>query len=550
MIGRCGDRSKTRRALAIAVIHLDVARNFHSAETVKRLLEVASFYKLNRFHFHLTDDEGWRLAIAELPELTEVGGRRGHTEDESEHLIPSYGSGPDPDGSHGSGSYSRVQMVRDAAVRSRPPYSGSSRDRSAGARPGGNQGDGCPRSPVWKPKVRRRKRSDSGSSIHRMPPNIDRFRAGTTTSSTSAASRPTRFIETVIDEIVEIWAEAEAPLEAVHIGGDEVPAGVWTASPSCEQLIAEALTSMGQTTCSGISCAGSNAMLSERGLVTARLGGDRSGRKGVRWQSRQGAGSEPGRVGPSSLRLEQRLGLGRRGPWVPVGKRWLSRSCSVVRRISTSISPTQQIRGDRLHLGRNRRHPQAVGVRPLRHLQERRDSTCMARRSTRHASPAACDRRPRAARGYSASRDNSGPRTPRAATSWSTRRFQSSWDWPSEPGRAQPEWARTNDTAERRRQEALAWTEFANRLGQRELRRLDSLVGGVSYRLPPPGAAIRNGLLTANTAFPGLAVRYTTDGSEPTASSSLYTEPVPVAGPVRLKTFDTRGRGGRLAALE
>jgi hexosaminidase len=56
---------------------------------------------------------------------------------------------------------------------------------------------------------------------------------------------------------------------------------------------------------------------------------------------------------------------------------------------------------------------------------------------------------------------------------------------------------------------------------------------------------IENGTLRANVPFPGLEIRYTTDGSEPTAASPLYDGPVAVRGEVRLRTFDTRGRGGR-----
>lgn len=51
---------------------LDVARNFVDKVEVFKLLEVMAMYKLNKFHFHLTDDEGWRLEIPGLPELTEV----------------------------------------------------------------------------------------------------------------------------------------------------------------------------------------------------------------------------------------------------------------------------------------------------------------------------------------------------------------------------------------------------------------------------------------------------------------------------------------------
>lgn len=55
---------------------LDVARHFFSKQEVKRVLDIMSFYKMNRFHWHLTDDQGWRIEIPEYPRLTEVGSRR------------------------------------------------------------------------------------------------------------------------------------------------------------------------------------------------------------------------------------------------------------------------------------------------------------------------------------------------------------------------------------------------------------------------------------------------------------------------------------------
>lgn len=53
-------------------MHLDVSRNFHTKDEVFKLLDVMAMYKMNKFHFHLTDDEGWRLEIPGLDELTQV----------------------------------------------------------------------------------------------------------------------------------------------------------------------------------------------------------------------------------------------------------------------------------------------------------------------------------------------------------------------------------------------------------------------------------------------------------------------------------------------
>lgn len=53
-------------------MHMDVSRNFHGKESILKLLDVMAMYKMNKFHFHLTDDEGWRLEIPGLEELTQV----------------------------------------------------------------------------------------------------------------------------------------------------------------------------------------------------------------------------------------------------------------------------------------------------------------------------------------------------------------------------------------------------------------------------------------------------------------------------------------------
>src|SRR5262249_3160313 len=75
---------------------------------------------LNTLHFHLTDDEGWRLEIAGLPELTEVGSRRGHSTRQQDRLPPAYGPGPNVSNSYGTGYYRRVdyiEILRYAAAR-------------------------------------------------------------------------------------------------------------------------------------------------------------------------------------------------------------------------------------------------------------------------------------------------------------------------------------------------------------------------------------------------------------------------------------------------
>jgi hexosaminidase len=56
-------------------VMLDVARHFIQAEDVKKYIDLCAYYKLNRFHLHLSDDQGWRIDIKSWPRLTEIGGR-------------------------------------------------------------------------------------------------------------------------------------------------------------------------------------------------------------------------------------------------------------------------------------------------------------------------------------------------------------------------------------------------------------------------------------------------------------------------------------------
>lgn len=78
------DATVTKYALPLATIAdeprfayrgfmLDVSRHFFSVDEVKRMLEVMSYYKMNSFHWHLTDDQGWRVEIKKYPKLTTIG---------------------------------------------------------------------------------------------------------------------------------------------------------------------------------------------------------------------------------------------------------------------------------------------------------------------------------------------------------------------------------------------------------------------------------------------------------------------------------------------
>ena len=112
-----------------------------------------------------------------------------------------------------------------------------------------------------------------------------------------------------------------------------------------------------------------------------------------------------------------------------------------------------------------------------------------------------------------------------------------------------PRWATIEDRETRFEALEDDWNVFVNMLGQRELPRLEYLYGGVNYRIPLPGAMMEDGLLKANVRFPGLTIRYSTDGSEPDLNSVEYTGPVNIGDQVKLKTFSKNGRSSRTSNI-
>src|SRR5437773_2494872 len=202
---------------------LDVARNFYPKAAVLRTLDLLARYKLNVLHLHLTDDEGWRVEIAGLTELTTVGARRGHPPDSDRHLQPAFGSGPLVDRPWGSGFYSHadyVEIVRYAAARHIEVIPEI-------------EMPGHARAAIKSMKSSQQFRLDEPEdrsvymSVQGYPDNV----------MNPALESTYRFIERVVGDLVAMHREAGAPLRHIHMGGDEVPAGVWQGSPAVQTYL-------------------------------------------------------------------------------------------------------------------------------------------------------------------------------------------------------------------------------------------------------------------------------------------------------------------------
>jgi hexosaminidase len=115
---------------------------------------------------------------------------------------------------------------------------------------------------------------------------------------------------------------------------------------------------------------------------------------------------------------------------------------------------------------------------------------------------------------------------------------------------ADPEWATAKDESLAKSLYADAWSVFVNSVGKQELYKLNYYQGGVNFRIPTVGAKMIDGKVFANIQLPGMQIRYTTDGTEPTVNSALYTSPISATGVIKLRAFDSKGRGSRTVIVE
>jgi hexosaminidase len=202
-------------------MHLDVSRHFFPVSLVKKYIDVMSQYKLNNFHWHLTDDQGWRIEIKKYPKLTSVGGSRNGT-------IIGHHPGVGTDNKEYKGFYTQNEVKevlayaaarfinvvpeielpghasaaiaaypelscfpeRDTFVDAKTPWSGSRKGKQV--------------------------QQQFGVFDDVFVPNDNTF----------------KFLENVLDEVIALF-----PSKYIHIGGDECPKEYWKQSEFCQKLI-------------------------------------------------------------------------------------------------------------------------------------------------------------------------------------------------------------------------------------------------------------------------------------------------------------------------
>ena len=190
---------------------LDVCRHFFPVEDIKTYIDILSLHKINKFHWHLTDDQGWRIEIRQYPRLTEIGSKR------SETLVGRYDKNRKGvyDGKPYGGFYTQDdirEIVRYAAERHIEVIPEIEMPGHGLAALTSYPWLGCTGGPysVW---------THWGISD-------DVYCAGKETTF--------EFVEEVLSEVLDLF-----PSKLIHIGGDECPKSRWKACPHCQRRIRE-----------------------------------------------------------------------------------------------------------------------------------------------------------------------------------------------------------------------------------------------------------------------------------------------------------------------
>ncbi|MEA3462921.1 MAG: family 20 glycosylhydrolase [Bacteroidota bacterium] len=525
---------------------LDIARNFIEPDDIKKLIRVMAYYKLNKLHLHMTDDEGWRLEIPSLPELTELGSQRGHTLDEKDHLIPAYGSGPDPnaEGNHGSGYLSREAFIdllkfADAHhIELIPEINMPGHARAA----------------IYAMEARYDRLMKEGkqeeAEMYRLidPNDESRYNSAQNFDDNVicvCSEGPYRFFETVIDEVTAMYEEAGLTLNTLHTGGDEVPRGVWEGSPICQTFMKEHPEFENFENLQAYFGSRVFEILEKKNLLMAG------------WEEIVMKKNEEGRWVPNPDFLGKDI--------LPYVWNSIYENLDLGNRLANAGFPVILCNVNNFYFDLAYTHHPAERGLYWGGFVNTRSAFDFAPFDVFKSTLADKWGNP-----YELQKDFKGmtrlsvnaynriiglqaelwSETVKGGTMAEYYYLPKLIGFAERAWAGQASWGRISDREKRVAAMDKEWNRFANIVGQREMPRLDYLHGGYNYRLPPPGAVIKEGKLYANIDFPGLSIRYTIDGTEPDLDSPVYLEPVEVTGVVKICAFDTRGRSSRVSVAE
>ena len=184
---------------------LDCSRHFFSVDFVKEYLDLMALHNMNVFHWHLTDDQGWRIEIKKYPRLTEIGSMRSGT---------IMGHNSDVDDGQPYGGFYTQQQARDIVA--------YARERNITVIPEIDMPGHMMAALAAYPEL-----GCTGG-----PYQVGHYWGVYADILCAGNEKTFQFVEDVLDEIMAIF-----PSEYIHIGGDESPRKRWESCPKCQQRV-------------------------------------------------------------------------------------------------------------------------------------------------------------------------------------------------------------------------------------------------------------------------------------------------------------------------
>ena len=216
---------------------LDISRNYTPYESVKDFIDILASYKINVFQFHFNDDEAWRIEMPSIPELTSFGSKKGMTHDEKDFLMQTYAGNGNPDDLTTSANgfitadefVELIKYAHNRGIEIIPEI----------------ETPGHSRAVILSLKNRYNKYKDID------PAKAEEFVVWDTKDTTNyisvqgysdnvlnlAVPGTYRFVKRIIDELESMFNQAGVKLKTVHLGGDEVADGAWDNSPAIHEMM-------------------------------------------------------------------------------------------------------------------------------------------------------------------------------------------------------------------------------------------------------------------------------------------------------------------------
>ena len=521
-------------------IHLDISRNYYGPKKIKQLLDFMHYFKLNKFHLNITDDEGWRIEIPGLPELTDIGSKRGYTADERDHLNPAYGSGSKTNMLYGSGYLKRsefIEIVKYANERNIeiiPEINFPAHSRAA----------------VKAMESRYFKYLELNDTLkaeeYLLSDLNDQSRyisaQGYNDNVISICKESSfKFFEKVIDELYFMFDDAGVKLKNFHLGGDELPYGAWIGSPICQEFV-----NVNKTITF-------NNLVENAFRRVIYLLNDRN----VDVSGWEDVLLVHGEDGQNSIDINRNFDGIKFTPYVwnnywgggreDMVYKFANLGYNVIMSNSSAFyfDMTDDLDPENYGLSWSGyvNYKDAWLTEPLNVYAK----TYLESDFKKYKNPNSVTMDNKMKSNFLGIQGQLWTETVRNEEIFDELMYPNLIVLAEKAWSQQDQW--TKNLLSQNIDEIMTkeWSYFVNTLGHRILNHLSFLYDGVDFDLPKPGGFIKNDILFVNSVFPGMDIRFSRDGSIPTSEDELYLKEIKVlpSESIVLRSFDQTGRGGR-----